>query len=420
MGMNQAFYSGLTGLYSTQFGISTVSNNIANISTTGFKASSTEFDSIYKGSIKNSLKAGPEEEQSGIGTRVAASSVNFDTGTLHESDKNTDLAIAGNGWFGVQNATGISYTKAGDFSFDSQRNLVQPDGSHLLGTLANNIKDGKITQELGSLDLANETSQEPLNFPTALTYPAKATSKVDFFANLGLEDTPRGMSATVVDKDGNKNNLALTFTKAKNQPSNGSVWNLNVIVTSADKATTYDSQDVSTTFDSEGKLESISPALKQMDNNGSKFTINLGSGFSGVTANSAPFHVSNSKSDGIPKGELIDYSIDKDGVISAAFSNSKTSVVGRVALYHFRNDQGLEAISGTHYKESSNSGKAHFWQDSDGKNILGANILTNTLEGSNVKFEVALSELIVMQRAFDANSRSIKTADELIQKALNM
>jgi len=420
MGMNQAFYSGLTGLNTTQFGISTVSNNIANISTPGFKASTAEFSSIYDDAIDGSTQPGPSEKQVGIGARVAASSINFDTGTLHESESNTDLAIAGNGWFGVKNSSGISYTRAGNFSFDAQRNLVQPDGSHLLGTLANNISDGKITQELNSLDLADEASQEALSFPTTLTYPAKATSKVEFFANLGIEDLPRSMSATVIDPDGNKNELQLSFTKAENQPTDKSIWNMSATVTSADGETTLDTQENSINFDGSGKLSSITPALREMNNNGSKFSMDLGNGFSGITASSAPFSASNSKADGTPQGELIDYNVDKDGVISAAFSNSKTSVVGRVALYHFRNNQGLEAINGTHYQESNNSGKAHFWKDSDGKNILGANILTNQTEGSNVKFEVALSELIVMQRAFDANSKSIKTADELIQKALNM
>lgn len=420
MGMNQAFYSGLTGLYTTQFGISTVSNNIANISTTGFKASTAEFASIYEGSLNTSIKAGPEEKQTGVGSRIAASAIDFGTGTLHESENTTDMAIAGNGWFGTQNSSGISYTRAGNFSFDAERNLVLPDGSHLLGTLANNISDGKITNALNTLDLADESVQKPLSFPTTLTYPAKPTSKVEFFSNLGIENIPRGMSATVIDPDGNRNELKLSFTRAENQPTDGGIWNMEAVVSSADGTTTLDTQSATLSFNGLGQLSGIEPSLREMNNNGTSFAIDLGDGFSGVTANSAPFTASNSKSDGIPEGELVDYSIDKDGIITAAFSNSQTSVVGRIAVYHFRNNQGLQAIDGTHYQESSNSGKAHFWKDSEGQNILGANILTQTLEGSNVKFEVALSELIVMQRAFDANSRSIKTADELIKKALDM
>jgi len=420
MGMNQAFYSGLTGLNSTQFAIDTVSNNIANVSTVGFKTSTAEFASIYEGAINSKVKAGPEEKQTGVGSRVVASSVDFSNGVLQTTEKNTDMAISGNGWFGIQNANGISYTRAGNFEFDANRNLVQPDGSHLLGTLANNISDGKITTALNSVELADEASQEPLNFPTTLTFPAKATTKVEFFSNLGLEDLPRGMGATAIDADGNKNELKLSFKKTETQPTEGSSWTMQAVLNSADGQTVLDTQESIVSFDARGALTNISPALKQMDNNGSKFSIDLGDGITGVTANSNSFTTATSKSDGVPEGELIDYSVNQDGVIFASFSNSKTSAVGKVAVYHFRNNQGLEAVSGTHYKQSENSGKAHFWKDSDGKNISGASILTETLEGSNVKFEVALTELIVMQRAFDANSRSIKTADELIQKALNM
>ena len=104
----------------------------------------------------------------------------------------------------------------------------------------------------------------------------------------------------------------------------------------------------------------------------------------------------------------------------AAFSNGVQSSVATLAIYHFINDGGLERVSGTRFAESSNSGEAIFFQDPDGNNIKGVAITNYKLEGSNVEIETALTELIVMQRSYDANSKSITTAREMLQKALDM
>jgi flagellar hook protein FlgE len=96
------------------------------------------------------------------------------------------------------------------------------------------------------------------------------------------------------------------------------------------------------------------------------------------------------------------------------------SSVGKIALFHFQNDQGLERISGSRFQESSNSGTPIFFTDGSGQNIIGADVVNFKLEGSNYGMTGGLTELIVYQRAYDANSKSITTADEMMQKALNM
>ena len=91
-----------------------------------------------------------------------------------------------------------------------------------------------------------------------------------------------------------------------------------------------------------------------------------------------------------------------------------------MAIFHFQNDQGLERINGSKFMESTNSGKPIFFQDKDGNNILGTDLMTGQLEGSNVKMEVALTDLIIMQRAYDSSSKLVSTADQMLQKALSM
>ena len=104
----------------------------------------------------------------------------------------------------------------------------------------------------------------------------------------------------------------------------------------------------------------------------------------------------------------------------AEFSNGKSALVAKIAVYHFQNDQGLNKIGESLFRYSSNSGKPIFYTDKNGNAIQGTRILANKLETSNVVFATALTELIVMQKGFDASSKSITTSDQMIQNAINM
>ncbi|MBD3822875.1 MAG: flagellar hook protein FlgE [Thiotrichales bacterium] len=114
------------------------------------------------------------------------------------------------------------------------------------------------------------------------------------------------------------------------------------------------------------------------------------------------------------------YGINQNGVIVADFSNGRQSAIGRIAIYHFQNDQGLNRIGNTEFQESGDSGKPLFWTDADGNIITGAIINSGQLENSNVRLDVGLTDMIIMQRAYQANSKIITTVDEMIQKAISM
>lgn len=124
--------------------------------------------------------------------------------------------------------------------------------------------------------------------------------------------------------------------------------------------------------------------------------------------------------DGINEGFLTNYGMDGYGNIIADFSNGRNSAIAKVALYHFQNDQGLEQISSTYFNTSSNSGDPIFYTNDNGDAFLGSQIYSSKLEGSNVSFATALTELIITQKAFDANAKCITTSDQLIQNAINM
>ncbi|DAB30235.1 MAG TPA: flagellar basal body rod protein [Sulfurimonas sp. UBA12504] len=416
--MTQAFYSGISGVRTNSTGIDVVTDNIANISTTGYRGYNLEFTSLFEEKIasigKNAL-----DSSVGVGSRVQAISMTQKTGSLLLTDRSTDLAISGEGWFAIQGVNEPIYTRDGTFSFDANDDLVSLEGYHVLGTMGKNIStDNILTAKIDEVKLANVTAQEKLRFPRTLTYPAEATTEAKFFANVGVNPEVQIVGASVIDPLGNRNNLRLEFTKDPIQTLPGSQWNVTATTQTLDGATIYDTQTGRVVFDEAGAL--VSQTLSTIDNNGAPISINLGSGYDGIVSIDVPLLSGSSSADGIIRGDLMGYSINKNAEVIATFSNGQQSSVGKVALFHFQNDQGLERLNGTHFQESSNSGRPIFYTDTDGNNINGTQVINFKLESSNYEMSQGLTELILLQRAFDANSKSITTADQMIKKALEM
>ncbi|MDP3301940.1 MAG: flagellar hook-basal body complex protein [Sulfuricurvum sp.] len=236
--------------------------------------------------------------------------------------------------------------------------------------------------------------------------------------NLGLADDTRTMSSNVISANNDRNHLKLVFTQSAVQPATGVSWDIAATVTTADGQTTYDTQTGQATFGASGRL--LTSTLPTMNNDGSPLAVDLSSYLGGITsASGVPISVS-SQSDGSMGGTLTKYGISNDGTIIADFSNGRQSAIGRVAVYHFQNEQGLERNGGTMYTQSSNSGEPIFWTDQNGNTITGAKITSGQLENSNVRLDVGLTDMIILQRAYQANAKTITTVDEMIQKALQM
>ncbi len=418
--MNQAFYSGVSGMQSHQTGIDVTADNLASINTIGFRGYTTEFSSIFDDVMGTYESNSNLTDSIGYGSYVNAISMNEQQGTLMLTDSSTDVAIQGNGWFGVQTATGETlYTRSGSFTTDKDYNLVsRNEGFKVLGTLGTNMQNGVLTQELDEIALTEVDAQVPLTFPKNLYYPATVTSEVDFYGNLGTEDTDQTMSSGIVLENGDKRTLKLVYSKSEDQPSEGIDWDITATIESLDGESVYSTQTGKVSFSSTGKL--LTNTLNSIDNEGNPISINLGSGYDGVISTSQQSTSSHSVNNGVDRGELIGYDINLDGQVTASFTNGRSSAVGSIAVYHFENDQGLSRYSGTHFAQSSNSGDAIFYKDENGNSILGANVLNHKLENSNVSMDVGMTELIILQRAYSANSKSVTTGDEMIQKALNM
>ena len=226
----------------------------------------------------------------------------------------------------------------------------------------------------------------------------------------------------LLNADGTKNKLELTLTKRVPQGASGTVWDAVATVKDASGATISNSNG-ELNFDHEGRL--VSTTLASVDSNGSQIKLDFGTPvaagqiYSGVTSTAQTKSISIAQ-DGVPEGILKDYHTNNSGNILAQFTNGQVRSVGKVALYHFQNEQGLAKMGDNIYSQSANSGAAFFYKDAGGKSIYGAQIASRTLEQSNVDLAQALTEIIVTQKAYDANAKSITTSNELLQRAIEL
>ncbi|MDD2838780.1 flagellar hook-basal body complex protein [Sulfuricurvum sp.] len=443
--MTQGYYTGISGIQSSQYGLDVISDNLANVSTTAYKSSTAEFSDLLSKVITSSGNT-PTSNDIGYGVKLQATSFRFTQGTLMSSDRFSDLALEGNGFFGVVSNDQTVFTRDGSFSFDtyesvpgdvnsSTNRLVTADGGYVLGTMLTNFSyDGTfdygdtatngtsgayvVNTPTDNVTFADVNSQGVLEFPSRLAYPVQPTTQASFFGNLGVDDETRSISADVISANNETNRLKLTFTKSATQPADGVAWDVTATVTSNDGSTVYDTQTGQAVFAASGGLSSFS--IPSVNNDGTPVAIDLGTNYSGVISSDGIAVSGSSQSDGVSGGVLTKYGVNSNGIIIADFSNGRQSAIGRVAVYHFQNDQGLNREGGTYYTQSTDSGKPMFWTDADGNAVTGASVRSNYLEGSNVDVTVGLTDMIVTQRAYQSNAKTITTVDEMIQKALAM
>lgn len=417
--MIQGFYTGVSGVKSSQYAIDVVADNLANVNTMGFRGYNAEFASLFEEKLNTTAGfSSPVDSGAGLGTRISAISMNEGIGSMLLTQRSTDLAILGDGWFGVEVAGAPLYTRDGSFMFDANGDLVTSDGYHVLGTIGNNIDGNILTEQLAEIKLADIKSQEKLQFPKDLYFPVQPTTITKLYGNLGTEDATRVISAKAIDAQSNNNSIRLEFKKSDPQILPGSQWDVEAVAQSLDGQTIYDTQSGVVSFDERGAL--ISSTLSTINNNGSDVVLDFGTEFNGVTSIRNNTYYASSTSDGVQAGELVGYDINRNGEVIAAFTNGMQSSVATLAVYHFQNDRGLDRVGSNRFSESSNSGEAIFFKDANGNNIKGSDVSNYRLENSNVTLDVALTELIILQRSYDANSKSISTADEMMQKALSM
>jgi flagellar hook protein FlgE len=405
-----AFQQGLSGLNAASRNLDVIGNNIANVNTTGMKASRAEFSDLYA----SNLGSGGSANTPGIGVQTAAISQQFSQGNLTTTGNDLDLAINGNGFYTVQLPNGeTAYTRNGTFKLDSDGNIVTNGGAKLQGNIFDPIT-GAVTK--GTLSL-----------PTGKGVAGHQSTEINISANLDTQAvvynsvTPNtalstyGTSVTAYDSQGAAVPVGLYFQK-----TDANTWNVYADYPQGNSTTSTTGTPVgSVTFDANGNISSGStltlPGIQIKGAATPAFDVKVD--LTSLTQNASSFYVSSLKQDGYAPGELTGMAFSENGTLTARYSNGQTQSTGQIQLANFRNVQGLEPSSGDYWKETVASGAPI--KNAPGSGNFGK-ISSGSLEDSNVDLTAELVNMMTAQRAYQANAQTIKTQDQIMSTLVNL
>jgi flagellar hook protein FlgE len=405
----------LSGLDACSDALNIISNNLANMNTVGYKDQEANFQDLFYQNI-GSDGAG-DLIQVGAGSTVGSTTTNFANGSLQSTGVDTDVAITGNGFFVVQGADGgQEYTRAGDFNLNAAGQLITSSGQLVLGYPALN---GVVTPG---------ATLSPLQMGQGQISPPSATTTMDQQTNLDASATPgTTYSTTLAVYDSLGNSHVLTFNYTMTSANN---WSYQVTLPAADTGGTGNPTVIASgnlEFDSNGNLESpaggaitginITGLADGAANMNLTWNLTNGSGNSLMTQVTSASSTSATDQNGYPSGTLQTFSIGSDGTIDGQFSNGQTQALGQLALANFANYQGLQLAGQNSYQATLSSGAAVVGTPNSG----GLGSLTGgSLELSNVDISTEFTNLIVVQRAFEADARVITTFDSVGNDTVNL
>jgi flagellar hook protein FlgE len=409
-----SFSSPLSGLNAAQKNLQSISNNLANIDTIGYKDQSVSFSDIFSASSTTNGSGDPV--QTGSGVSVAATNSNFTDGSLSPTETASNMALSGNGFFVTKSSSGSQeYTRSGDFTTNSAGQL----------TTAN----GELVQGYPSVDGVVNTSAalQPLKVSSVIS-PAVASTTVGITANLAsgtaVGDSATSSSLPIFDSLGTSHTLTVSYTKTA-----ANTWTYTASVPSSDitggTGTTTTVGSGTLNFDTSGALSSITnvvpisvPTLA--DGATSPLTVSGPFGTASnptITQTSLASATSATSTDGFASGTLSSYSVSSDGTIEGKFSSGSTLALGQVAVASFANTQGLVSIGNNAYQPSSASGSAVVGVAGTG----GRGTITGgSVESSNVDIATEFAKLIVAQQAYSANAKTVTAFNQVSQATIAM
>lgn len=462
--MMRSLYSGVSGLQNHQTRMDVIGNNISNVNTTGFKRGRVNFQDMLSQQMSGAARptesvGGVNPKEVGLGMTVASIDTIHTQGSLQTTGVQTDLAIQGNGFFVLKNGDKTYFTRAGNFGIDNQGTLVNPaNGLRVQGWMAEEINGRSI------LDTSRSTTD--LIIPVGGKDPAKATSYINYACNLNKATPviPEGASEDMIregtwttdfivyDDFGQEHRLVIEFTRSPDA-ENQWIATVNVDPEMEGGSNTQvgfgaDGENAGNTFilqfnnygtldmvtDTAGNTSaetgpvSITAGFNVAGANPNEdgtpyrqsFTINLGTIGSAENTVTQFAQTSSTKAreqDGYAMGYMENFKIDQSGMITGVYSNGQSRIIGQVAMATFTNQGGLEKAGENTYVQSNNSGIADIGASGTagkGKMIAGA------LEMSNVDLTEQFTDMIVTQRGFQANSKTIQTSDTMLETIMNL
>jgi len=403
----------LSGMAATSEALNIISNNLANLNTDGYKDQQANFQDLFYQNYGSDGAGDPI--QIGAGSEVGSTSTNFSDGSLQDTGVNSNAAITGNGFFVTAEPNGtIQYTRNGDFTVNSSGQLVTTDGETVMGYPAVN---GVVNQgaSLSSLNVGQGQSSPP-----AATTTMQQTTNLDAAAPVG---TTFSTPMTVYDSLGESHTLTFNYTMTA-----PNTWTYQVTLPAVDTGGTGNPTVLASgtlNFNSSGNLTSPTGSVPVNLNGLADGAANMSvawsltnpTGSSLITQTASTSATSTTNQNGYVGGTLQNFTIMQDGTIDGQFSNGQTQAIGQIALASFANQQGLQLVGGGSYQSTLASGAAVVGAPNSGG--LGT-ITGGAVEQSNVDISTEFTNLIIVQRAFEADARVVTTFDSVSSTTIDL
>lgn len=410
--MIRSMYSAVSGLRSHQTMMDVVGNNIANVNTHGFKKSRSAFQDVLSqvfsgASAPTEELGGTNVNQIGLGVTVAGITQNLTQGALQVTDRGLDLAIQGDGYFMIDVGGEEMFTRNGAFFLDADGRLVTSEGGLVQGWAAD-----------GTGIINTTANPDILRISTGGQHSPVATSEIKYGGNLPADaaiGTQYFSGLEVFNEQGDAIDLEVTFEKT-------AVNEWTATGSYGDPATVLTITDNIFTFGIDGEM--LTPADQTMEVPGGQIpgvpeiTLTVGgTGERRVTQFAGGSSIAASYQNGSSAGTLQSVRVGTDGIVLGSYNNGLVQPIAQIALASFSNPEGLERVTGTNWRVSTNSGLAQVGTVRTGGRGI---VAPGTLEMSNVDLAEEFTTLIRSQRGFQANSRVVTSSDELLQEIVNL
>lgn len=416
MSLTGAMNAAVSAMQAQSTALSIISNNLANVSTTGYKASSASFSSLLTSSGSASSSSG--------GVTVAKSQNILASGTLVESSVSTNIAVDGDGFFAVTSGDGseVYYTRNGSFTVDDDTGYLTNNGYSLLGWPTDadgNVVGGTTGTNLETIDTDTLTGYAAATTSATLkgSLPADATSSLT-------------SELTLYDSLGTSYTLEVTWTKSTTDDNTWSMSFGDLTDGDGNTVTGATVTGASTiTFNSDGTLkspETTTLAISGLTDGASDLSVTLDLGTAGASDGISQYTPDSSSTsttvdiscegNGCAYGTMSGVTIDEDGTVYANYSNGESISIYKIPLATFSNSNGLTEMSNSVYSAStSTSGATYHFANSDG---VGA-IKDYELEESTTDTNTEFSSMIAAQQAYSSASQVISTAKDMFDSLLS-
>lgn len=415
MRLETALYTSYSGLKGSGDGVALIGDNIANANTTGFKAARPEFVDVLGAALNDRVSATDTDSRSGV--KMSSARTLFDNGVIEQTGRTLDAGISGNGFFQVGTAENPEYTRVGAFEISTDGILVTGDGKPVLGLQGTGTT-------LGPLDMYNVSTAGKVTSLIAMTG--------NLAANGNITDAPTGeitsfqqlsganyqTSQAVYDAQGARHDVQLFFYK-----KDVNTWTVQTYMDGGDVGGTKGvpvkiADDTDITFSGNGIIEEANQADAKITATpeysggatAGSFTVDL----SNFTQYASTSIVNSITQDGLSAGNVQSYQFAADGTISAVLDTGTTAMIGKLQLAMFPNLDGLNRNGSGTFSALDKAGDV--FTGSPGSTQFGT-ITGGALERSTVDLAEQFSNLILQQRAYQANASIMKKADEMLQQA---